>query len=51
MVICEKCKKVSECYAGQMFLELNKGLDINVPECETYEEKKPEFKIIKGGQQ
>lgn len=51
MVICEKCKKVSECYSGQMFLELNKTMEFSVPECVNYEEKKPEFKIIKGGQQ
>ena len=51
MVICEKCKKLCDCNEGQIFLELVKTMDFSVPECEIYEEKKPEFKIIKGGRQ
>ena len=51
MIICEKCKRLKDCNEGQIFLELNKTMDFSVPECEIYEEKKPELKIIKGGKQ
>ena len=51
MVICEKCKRLNESNEGQIFLELKKTMDYSVPECEIYEEKKPELKIIKGGKQ
>ena len=51
MVICEKCKRLKDCKEGQIFLELKKTMGFSVPECWVYEEKKPEFKIIKGGKQ
>ena len=51
MIICEKCKKLCDCNEGQIFLELVKTMDFSVPECEIYEEKKPEFIIIKGGKE
>lgn len=51
MVICEKCKKLCNCKDGEIFLSLEKSIHLSVPECEIYEEKKPEFKIIKGGKQ
>ena len=47
MVICEKCKRLNDCNEGQIFLELKKTMEFSVPECEIYEEKKPELKIIK----
>lgn len=54
MVICEKCKRLSDCNEGQIFLELVKTMEFSVPECGNFEEKeeeKPEFIIIKGGKQ
>ena len=51
MVICEKCKRLKDCKEGQIFLELKKTMNFSVPECWVYEEKKPEFKIIRGGKQ
>ena len=51
MVICEKCKRLYDCNEGQIFLELKKTMEFSVPECEIYEEKKPEFNIIIGGKQ
>ena len=48
MIICEKCKNLCNCKEGQIFLELKKTMEFSVPECEIYEEKKPEFKIIRG---
>ena len=51
MVICEKCKKLCNCKDGEIFLSLKKSIHLRVPECEIYEEKKPEFKIIRGGKE
>ena len=49
MIICKKCKKLTDCKEGRIFLELKKTINLTLPDCEFYEEKRPEFNIIKGG--